>query len=247
LAEEQAVPVVLQPPLVIETADLLRREAGNRRRDVPARLLNAILEVQLVAEEERLVRPAYVYEACPVASVQEQGLCLAGGARLDGRMIATRLRTARRALAMVGTIGPDLERRSQEWQEAEDPFRALLLDGIGNAAVDALSREMCRAAGALAAAEGMRASGPLAPGIHGIPLSNQPTLLGLAGAERIGVRLSPGWMMTPVKSVSMVIGIGPDLETWDKAQACAWCNLKTRCDYRVVAPVGGDPRPAGAP
>ena len=232
------MPVVLDPPLVLEMADLLRREEGSRRRDMPPRVLAAILELRKQAEEERLIRPAFVYEAYPVAEVLEERLVLEGGVLLAGRMLVTQLRSARRILALVGTIGAALERRAMEWHEAQDPFRALLLDGIGNAAMDALSREMCRAASAFAAERDVRASGPLAPGIHGIPLANQPLLLRLAGAERVGVRLSSGLMMEPVKSISMVIGIGAEVDTWDKAQACSWCDLKTRCDYRVLAPAG---------
>jgi len=230
------MPVVQDPPITLEMADLLRREEGSRRREVPPRVLAAILELRQQAERERLIRPAFAFEAHPVVEISEERLVLDGGVILDGRMLVTRFRAARQILALVGTIGGALEQRSMECYEAQDPFRALLLDGIGNAAIDALSREMCRAASAFAAAEDLRASGPLAPGIHGIPLADQPLLLRLAGAERIGVRLSSGLMMEPVKSISMVIGIGAEVETWDKAQACSWCALKTRCDYRVSAP-----------
>ena len=241
------MPAVLDPPLDLQMSDLLRREEGSRAREMPPRVMAAILELRQQAEQERLIRPAFVYEVHPVKEMLEERIALAGGAALDGRMLVTRLRAASRIAVLVGTIGAALERRSAEWQEAQDPFRALLLDGIGNAAMDALSREMCRAMTALAAAERLHASGPLAPGIHGIPLDNQPLLLRLAGAERIGVELSSAWMMVPVKSISMVIGIGEEQESWDKAQACEWCGLKTRCAYRVRASAGAAPAPAGSP
>jgi len=39
--------------------------------------------------------------------------------------------------------------------------------------------------------------------------------------------------MVPRKSISMVIGIGPQMTTWTKAEACASCNLSKTCRYRI--------------
>lgn len=235
------MPIVRDPNLSLEMADVLRREAGNRAGTVSPRVMAAVLEQWEQAEAEGLIRPAFAYELHPVAAADGQRIALAEGTAIEGRMLVTRLRAARSLAVLVGTIGEALEHRSGEWQAAGDPFRAWVLDAIGNAALDALSREMCRTVTALAAAEGLAASGPLAPGVHGIPLENQRELLRLAGAARIGVGLSSALMMLPVKSISMVIGVGEHQESWDKAQACDWCGIKNRCDYRVTAPEAAMP------
>lgn len=229
------MPAVLDLPLSLDMADVLRREEGNRLREVPPRVLAGILDMRREADELRLIRPAFVYELLPVAEELVDRIRLGDGTTLLGRMLVTRFRGASRIAALVGTIGGALEKRSAEWLTVDDPFKAWLLDGIGNAALDALSREMCRTISGLALTEHLRASGPLAPGVHEIPMENQPALLRLAGAERIGVRLNDSWMMEPVKSISMLIGVGPDQKSWDRAQACAWCGLKSSCAYRATA------------
>ena len=47
-------------------------------------------------------------------------------------------------------------------------------------------------------------------------------------------RYSSG-MMVPRNSVSMVIGIGPRMATWTRAEVCARCSLKETCPHRIRA------------
>ncbi len=109
----------------------------------------------------------------------------------------------------------------------------LLLDGIGSAAVNSLAQEVCKLIAHEASLRNYQASSPLSPGGRSFPLSEQWQLFKLVPAEEIGVRLTSTGLMVPRKSVSMVIGIGPQMPTWTKAEACARCNLGRTCRYRI--------------
>ena len=64
-----------------------------------------------------------------------------------------------------------------------------------------------------------------------LPLDVQPRLLASAGADRIGVGLTPSLLMTPQKSVSAIVGIA-DAPQPARVRGCAHCALNKTCPYR---------------
>ena len=74
---------------------------------------------------------------------------------------------------------------------------------------------------------GMRAS----PGQEGWSIWQQQMLFGLLSAEEIGVRLTESCLMLPRKSVSFVIGLGPEMRP--DAVTCDFCSKRNRCRWRV--------------
>ena len=112
-------------------------------------------------------------------------------------------------------------------------MQALILDGIGSAAVDSLAQEACHFINREASSHGHQASSPISPGMPGLPISEQWQLFQLVPAEQIGVHLTSSAMMVPRKSVSMIIGIGPDMPTWTQAEVCNRCGINKTCHYRV--------------
>ncbi|MCK4863676.1 MAG: hypothetical protein KAS25_05225, partial [Dehalococcoidales bacterium] len=112
--------------------------------------------------------------------------------------------------------------------------RAMLLDGIGSAAVDILVQEACRFFSGEASKRGLQASSPVNPGMPGLPITEQQNLLELAHAGDIGVSLTSSGVMVPRKSTSMIIATGPVMKTWTQAEICARCNLRETCPYTVL-------------
>jgi hypothetical protein len=70
-----------------------------------------------------------------------------------------------------------------------------------------------------------------------LPLTEQWNLFGLVNTQEIGVSLTSSGIMVPRKSVSMVIGIGPQMATWTQVEVCARCSLRKTCPYRIQAQV----------
>jgi hypothetical protein len=79
---------------------------------------------------------------------------------------------------------------------------------------------------------GLTMAGELRPGDPGLSLNAQSGVLRLAGAASIGVGLSSGHMLNPVKSVSMMLGAGLDLPParWSR---CDECGSRATC--KIVA------------
>jgi hypothetical protein len=76
--------------------------------------------------------------------------------------------------------------------------------------------------------QGLSMAGELRSGDPGLALETQRTVVRLADAQAIGIRLSAASMMYPVKSTSMVQGVGLALPAarWSR---CDTCPNKARC------------------
>jgi hypothetical protein len=107
---------------------------------------------------------------------------------------------------------------------------ATVLDGVGSAAVEELSQRACRMFEDVARERGWTASIPFSPGEPDWPLEAQRDVLDLVGAEQIGVQLSDSYLMYPLKSLSLVVGLGEHLSAG--GSPCEFCSLNEVCRYR---------------
>lgn len=219
--------------------DVLRRQGGPRGRRPSAAVLARTEAVLAEAAGQGWLRPALALDVAPVARIDGDTVVLADGQPLAGRMLARRFAGASHLVLALATLGAAADEEVGARFARGDALEAVLLDAVANAAMDALGREVCRRAGEAARARGLTASGGLSPGLHGIPLTNQGVLHERLDGGSLGVSLSAGGMLVPVKSATQVLGLGPALQAWDKAQVCAWCHLSASCAYRQTAGAAG--------
>jgi len=190
----------------------------------------------LVAAAERalveglpLIHPAAILREVGVKEHRHNRILLENGEALTGPLVADHLGGAQRLVAVVCTIGPALETEVSRLLN-EDPPYALALDGLGNAAVETLSQEICSHIGGQILTSGQTASTPLSPGIPDWPVEiGQREIFSLLNPSKAGIRLTTGGMMVPKKSVSFVVGIGPAMS---QTGLCLICSLKETCRYQ---------------
>jgi len=228
------MPILRNIPLSLNMEQILRRQGIRNQSKVRAQTIQLLHELLDSASELHLLEPSIAYELYPVTKVSADRLCLENGVVLSGPLLPSILSSAKELAVAVCTIGAKLEETVADLFEKSKPVHALLLDGIGSAAVDCLTQETCQLIRQVSA-QGYQVSSPLTPGMHGLPLSEQWQLFKLVSAEQIGVHLTSSAMMIPRKSASMVIGIGPDMPTWTQAQVCSRCNMNKTCLYKVTS------------
>jgi hypothetical protein len=77
----------------------------------------------------------------------------------------------------------------------------------------------------------LKTSMPLNPGMVGWPVEKgQPEIFLLLDSEQIQVSLTDSCMMTPNKSLSIVIGLGSKVTS--VGSSCDYCTLKGICKYQ---------------
>ena len=214
-------------PFSIQIDDILRGQGmdpNSPRARRPAFLQTAEIALELGFP---LLQPSASVCEARINDVRHERLLLEGGATLTGPLVSRILAGAERIAAVVCTIGPGLEKLASE---QEDVLLGLAMDGLGNAAIEAVGQQVCARLAKEAQTHGLETSAPLGPGEPDWSVGvGQPQLFGLFDPAPPGVRLAESGMMHPRKSISFVVGIGQHMEQVD---LCELCSLKERCHYR---------------
>jgi acyl transferase domain-containing protein len=184
-------------------------------------------EALALAAHERLVQAAYSYRIVPLEGPADDVLC-ADGETLAAPWLLPESGELTAVACGVCTIGRALEDRVQALFAERRASLAVALDSLGNELLSAVSRRAQDRMLADAKKRGLSMAGELRAGDPGLAIESQSVVLRLAQAESIGVTLSRGQMMHPVKSTSMVLGVGLELPAakWSRCDACA---SRARC------------------
>jgi cobalamin-dependent methionine synthase-like protein len=216
-------------PLRVDRDEVLRFQGYKKGVDVPDAAVLALFD-EALALGESLIEPRVVYRAV-VVTAQGPALIEGGGHRLHipeiGRLWG--------ALEMVGagicTVGGAIEDRVRElWDQRELPL-AVMLDSVGSAAVESLAEYandlLCQAAIPV----GLKVTNRISPGYAGWDTAEQAALFNLCPGEPIGVALNASCVMTPGKSISFLVGVGPDARVDHYFTQCRRCWMAD-CAYR---------------
>jgi hypothetical protein len=225
------MPIVRDWDLALDADRVLWGQGANPAAIRARRPKLAAVAGEVIAEGRPLLDPAVLYRRVPVEEVRHERLRLAGGGSLQGPAVGSYLGAACEVILAVCTVGDALSARAAQVFES-DPVRGLALDGLASAAAEALAEAACRRFDEMAAAEGLAASMPLNPGMDGWPLLEaQRQVFSLLPAYEIGVTLSPSGLMEPLKSVSLVVGLGRAGEL-SSGRACDVCTMRETCRYK---------------
>jgi hypothetical protein len=215
--------------LTLSEEDVLRSEGAD-----PAIVRTrkpALLKAALAALHEGFTRihPVALIHTTRVVEHRHERILLQGGKELTSSLVARHLAGAEQVTLAVCTIGQELEKLASTWMD-KNPLFGVALDGLGNAAVETLGEQVCKFIGEKAQAAGLRASTPLSPGEPEWPVEiGQPQIFNLVDRSQVGITLTSGGMMVPKKSISFVVGIGPEMVQTDM---CILCSHSERCRYR---------------
>jgi hypothetical protein len=190
----------------------------------------ANLAEQAIQEGLPLVEPRVVYKTFAVQEVLHEQLTFTGGERLSGKLITAHLAQAHQVHVLLCSIGSSLERYADETWSLSSVY-SLALDGVGSAAVEALANAACRRLEDQALEQGWKSSIPLSPGMVDWPVEQaQPQIFRLLEGETMDVSLTSSYIMVPRKSLTMVVGIGPEMSM--AGRTCDYCNLRDVCRYQ---------------
>jgi hypothetical protein len=224
------MPVLENLELQIDADAVLRGQGADPAVLRARRPALANLAEQAIQEGLPLVEPRVVYKTFQVCEIRHERLLFAGGGQLDGKLIAKHLAMAQEIHVLLCSIGSSLERfAEQTWKQTS--VYSLALEGVGSAAVEALANAACRRLEDQAAEKGWKSSIPLSPGMVDWSVEEaQPQIFRLLEGEPLEVSLTSSLIMLPRKSLTMVVGIGPEMSL--TGRTCDYCNLRDVCRYQ---------------
>lgn len=131
----------------------------------------------------------------------------------------------------VCTIGPRLPARIAERTRRGEPLRALVLDAIGSAAVEAATDVVNAAICEAVAQKQLFTNRRISPGYPSWPIEGQKEIFALLPSELTGVTLTRSYFMEPRKSVSFAVSVGREIRHSKYVSICAYCSLRN-CRFR---------------
>ena len=184
-------------------------------------------EAEDLVERENLAAPAFSFAIAPLEAPAAEMLQVGGESLYAPRLKPEAGELTALACGVV-TLGPALERRVASLFAEKCYSLALALDDIGNQLLLAATRRAQDGMLAAARKQKLTMAGELRPGDPGLPLQAHSLVLRLADAASIGVEVTRGHALKPLKSISMVLGAGIDLPParWSR---CDDCPSRMKC------------------
>jgi hypothetical protein len=224
------MPVLRDWDLKLSIEDVLRAQGARNISSSPVSSEISAAAERALREGMPLLQPAAAYAEYRIQSIKHERASFSEGGGLSGRNIVLHLAAARTATVVICTVGGIID----EFVKAvfkSDPLYALALDGLGSAAITALSERVCSFVADKAAARGWETTLPLSPGSDGWPAGKgNQELFDLVDVSEAGITLTQSGMMVPLKSLSMVLGSGPEVD--NSGRVCDYCTMKNSCRYQ---------------
>lgn len=207
-------------------ADLreILRYAGAKQAD--SALLSLLEEA--IAEVQPLLTPKLCFRMLPV---EMDGCDLnLGFTAVRSEKLSQALVGCSQAVVFSATLGFGPDRLIARYGRIA-PSRALLMQAIGAERIEALCDCFCRELEQQSQDKGLHITRRFSPGYGDLPLSFQKDIFRILDCPRsIGLSLNESLLMSPSKSVTAIVGIGPGCQS-HPGHSCSHCE-KTDCIHR---------------
>lgn len=153
------------------------------------------------------------------------------GLTLPGRSIAAHLQHCHRCMVLGVTLGPGVDEALRRAQ-TEDMALTALMDAAASQLVEQYADVAEDVIKKSEAFEGIFSTGRFSPGYGDLSLGLQRSLLTALNAQReMGLTVTAGGMLTPMKSVTALVGVARQPVTGHLA-GCEECSLAQDCQTK---------------
>lgn len=209
------------PPL--NRREVLRYAGAKAESPELSRLLEEAQE-----EAEPLLSGKVCWMECPVT--RQGDLLDLTFAQSGSSALKKNLSGCDRIVVFGATVGLALDRLIARYGRIS-PAKALLLQAMGAERIEGLCDVFCEFIHQEAHAAGLKTAPRFSPGYGDFPLDFQTDIFRVLDCSRkIGLTLNESLLMSPSKSVTAIIGLGPCAGS-DHPAGCRGCG-KTDCVYR---------------
>lgn len=194
---------------------------------------DALPDADVQAETERMIsrvkeilRPQFSFFITKAMLDEENNLLTTGYATMDiGRIISRQLRGSSAFAFFVATAGMEFEHLQEQLKTEGDMVSIFIADAMGSVIAEKVADCMELALQQTLASSGLKHTNRFSPGYCGWHVSQQHLLFShFPTPQPCGITLSESSLMTPIKSVSGIIGIGATVRHLD--YTCGLCDYK---------------------
>ncbi len=188
---------------------------------------------RIVREAGTYIDPSSFYRFVATRDISPQTVTLEGAWVLRSEKISYALSECHSVVVFAVTIGPRLERQIGSYTASGDTFQAFVMDACGSTAAEELANQLSRDISKLVRDDHKKTTLRYSPGYCDWSLEEQDTIFSLLACDEMTITLSDSKVMTPLKSISGIIGVTDARNRI--LSPCANCELRTTCAYRRLS------------
>lgn len=188
------------------------------------------LTTQMIAECREIMAPKggfVLLNALPGSKPEE--IAVPGMNFLTGKTIKKMLKGAKHYAFFMATAGPGPERLAKTLIKEGQYLEGYIVDLIASTLAEAAAQYVHDHLKEILAREGNKITNRYSPGYCGWQVEEQQKLFSLFPEGSCGIILSESSLMFPIKSVSGLVGAGPEVNFRD--YTCELCSMKD-CAFR---------------
>ncbi len=202
------------------------RYLGYRKNAIDERTLELIRDS--FRELDRIANARFVYRIFEVIGQSENELTI-GNVKIQSKNLSKNLKGCRNAVVFGATLGTQVDLLMKRYS-VSDMTKAVVLQACAAAVLEEYCDKMQKQI-ALKLDTGLYLRPRFSPGYGDFSILHQKELLQMLEApKRIGLTLTEGYMLTPTKSVTAVMGISKEARECS-IKGCEAC-AKEDCIYR---------------
>ncbi|WP_139044385.1 hypothetical protein [Leptolinea tardivitalis] len=183
--------------------------------------------IQIITD---LARPELTLICKPVHRKDHRFIYLDEHIRLEGKTIERALRPADGAIVFFATLGSGVDVVISN-SFKEDPALAYAMDASASCLIDSIGTIVCQVSEDVMNQTGLRTGIPISPGAPDWDAATGHRQLGaLFAGLPLNIKINSSGMMTPVKSISMLIPYGRQMD--QSSRSCDFCAMSATCTYK---------------
>jgi len=187
-----------------------------------------------VQDIKSLANPKVGWKRVGVKKIENGVVLLNNDLKIGGGPVSKVIKGATEIILAICTIGDLPEKRTRDYMNSGKMFQGIILDSLSSWAVDSVRKQFCDwIKKDLHINEGFRTSIMLSPGDSAWSVEDQAVIFKILKeeAEEIEVKLNDSMLMIPIKSLTLLIGAGPNHLGREDGTNCEFCLQKESCRY----------------
>ncbi len=197
----------------------------------PDERTSALVE-EMINEISHLATPRYTARVLEILQTPEGVVLNPGGLCLNSAQLKALLKHSSQGVLFAATLGVGVERRIRLYGTS-DVLKSLVLDCVASEYIEKYCDEIQQEFAEQYAPKGLYVTRRFSPGYGDLPLSVQADCLRMLDAHRkIGLGLTPEYIMTPHKSVTALFGLSAREDKTLGLPKCAFCSMRENCAVR---------------
>lgn len=208
-----------QPDIDVDRQQVLH-SMGYSSRHKPSSRVTSLVD-ENIKNARHLIDPSYSYIVKNVEAIRRSCVFIEDSIVFNSTVMARLMKQCKTVAIFLATIGDRLEERVLHLAEDNLVLEASVLDTIGSVATQNVAEFVEGRIAEMAHAQGLCTSQRFSPGYCDWAIRQQKMIFRAMNGSLNGIRLNKECLMFPRKSLSGVIGIGPqNMEIYNPCQTC---------------------------